>query len=870
MTLPSSLHLRHVPRGVEHPYTPATVERSPRDPIAGQPTRLMIESSPLGAAKSLVVIWRVNGDQEQTASAAYDGGTEITSQWHIDLPSFSEGDRVSYFFVASPGNISSETFEFTVAGWHTAGHVLSWQTRSRSIQLRCEERLSVILSFESECTLSIQYEFDENDSAREENPLLYTLRSASKSTLVLETSTLRCVIHRNPYRLEIFSIQQSKPLWIESNDGLRWLVCGNVVWQIAEHWRPQPRESFFGFGQRYNAFDQRGQSFDAFVFDEYKNQGKRTYLPVPFFISSQGYGVYLKTSHRTHFDLAADTPDCAAIAADDSSFEFLLFVGQPKDIIRTFTEVVGKPSLPPKWTFGLWMSSNEWNSQAIVMEQVTLTERHRIPATVLVVEAWSDETTFYIFNDAQYQTRPSAESFHLEDFKFPADGLWPDPKGLVENLHQRGLKFILWQIPVLKALDQPHEQHDRDTQHALEQKYVVREADDTPYRIRPFWFRGGLVPDFTNPNAQRWWSDKRAYLINDLGIDGFKTDGGEHLWGDELKLSDGRTGAEVNNLFPNLYQATYNQLTGANRILFSRAGFTGTQTVSCHWAGDENSTFAAFRSSIVAGLTAGVSGIAFWGWDIAGFSGGLPSAELYLRATAMATFCPIMQYHSEFNEHRQISRDRTPWNVQRHTGDADVIPVFRYYATLRMNLLPYIWSEAIKSSRCGLPMMRALEIEFPDDTRLKEFPYQYLFGESLLVAPVTWEGATTLKVYLPPGEWYDFWSGERHTGPKIVDYQVPKHVIPVFARGGTVVALNLAESLTLGETVGNDVEQYVHLCFRAYPSQQTATFDWFKNPDSDPVRFDFDQTGVHVLSDLRQNYRILLPPSTSTRETNCL
>jgi alpha-glucosidase (family GH31 glycosyl hydrolase) len=273
-------------------------------------------------------------------------------------------------------------------------------------------------------------------------------------------------------------------------------------------------------------------------------------------------------------------------------------------------------------------------------------------------------------------------------------------------------------------------------------------------------------------------------------------------------------------------------------VLFSRAGFTGTQTVSCHWAGDESSTFEAFRHSVIAGLTAGVSGIAFWGWDLAGFSGEIPSAELYLRATAMAAFCPIMQYHSEFNEHRQPSRDRTPWNIHERTGDTDVIPVFRFYANLRMNLLPYIWSEAIKSSRSGLPLMRALPLEFPDDVQALDFPFQYLFGESLLVAPVAWEGCASLEVYLPSGEWYDFWSGERHSGPKTVQYATPKSVIPVFVRAGSVIALNLDESLALGSPVGNGLSQYRRLTFRVYPAQSSSRFLWFEDPARTPLCFE--------------------------------
>ena len=837
MTASSHFSLQHTPRGVDHPYERSPGEREPRDPIAGHPVALGVETSPPGVAQAVTIVWQVNGGPENTVAATREQDSTTATLWRATLPPLAAGDRVTYRFVASPGETATASFEFTVAGWRTVGRVLSWRTTPRSLIVNCEHGLQVAISCERPDTIRFRLSLTPEEPREEGKPETFVLKEAD-DRLVVETAKLRCVVHRNPYRLEVISAQE-EVLFAESpGGGLTWLAREVDTLRLVEHWMPPLGEAFFGFGMRFNTFDQRGETMDTLVFDQYKNQDRRTYLPVPFFVSSRGYGVYLATSRRTYFDLAASESDRAWFAVEGPSLDFYLFVGQPKEILSAFTDLVGKPLLPPKWAFGLWMSGNEWNSQAVVLKQIALTERHRIPATVMVVEAWSDESTFYIFNDAHYSPKPGTESFGLTDFDFPPAGRWPDPKGLADELHQRGLKLILWQIPVLKTLDAPHAQQDQDVAHALEQGYVVQEADGTPYHIRPGWFRGGWVPDFTNPNAELWWLAKRTYLVNEVGVDGFKTDGGEHLWGDNLRFADGRRGAEVNNLFPNLYQASYRKLAGAGRVLFSRAGFAGVQAESCHWAGDENSTFEAFRHSITAGLTAGASGLAFWGWDIAGFSGEIPSAELYLRATAMAAFCPIMQYHSEFNEHRQPSRDRTPWNIQERTGDPDVITVFRFYANLRMNLLPYIWSEAIKASLSGLPLMRALPFEFPDDPQVYNFPFQYLFGESLLIAPVAWEGYNSLEIYLPQGDWYDFWSGERHTGSKKLRYPTPKNIIPVFVRAGSVIALNLDESFELGSHVGNGVDKYHHLCFRVYPSRRPTHFEWFEDPASAPITFE--------------------------------
>jgi len=205
--------------------------------------------------------------------------------------------------------------------------------------------------------------------------------------------------------------------------------------------------------------------------------------------------------------------------------------------------------------------------------------------------------------------------------------------------------------------------------------------------------------------------------------------------------------------------------------------------VPAHWAGDEASTWAGFRASITAGITAGASGVFFWGWDLGGFSGEIPDAELYLRAAAMATFCPILQYHSEYNHHRRPSRDRTPWNIAERTGDPRVLPGYRTLARLRDRLVPYLANEAQRSVQQRVPLMRALCFDWPDDERIWESPHQYLLGDSLLVAPVVEPGIEEWPVYLPDGAWKDVWTGEDLAGGQVVTRPAPLGRIPVFRRG---------------------------------------------------------------------------------------
>ena len=301
--------------------------------------------------------------------------------------------------------------------------------------------------------------------------------------------------------------------------------------------------------------------------------------------------------------------------------------------------------------------------------------------------------------------------------------------------------------------------------------------------IAPIW--SGASTRTSLNDSTRWWTAKRRYLLDELGIDGFKTDGGEHAWGDELRYHDGTRGDATNNLFANQYAAAYHDLlreTGTDGVTFSRAGFTGAGAVPCHWAGDEDSTWEAFRASITAGLTAGVSGVPFWGWDLAGFSGEIPTVELWARATAMAALCPIMQYHSEYHHGRLPSNDWTPWNIAERHGDDRALEIYRWYAHLRERLRPYLVEQADRTVATGVPLMRPLFVDHPGDARVWEFPYQYQLGDDLLVAPVCWEGLDVLDLYLPAGEWIDVWTGGVHAGASTVSTAVPIDRIPVFAR----------------------------------------------------------------------------------------
>ncbi|MCU1471140.1 MAG: uncharacterized protein JWQ39_2289 [Glaciihabitans sp.] len=557
-------------------------------------------------------------------------------------------------------------------------------------------------------------------------------------------------------------------------------------------------EHITGLGERFDALDHRGTSLDSAVFEQYKSQGaeRKTYLPMPFahVVGGDGWGFHVRTSRRVWFDFGDTTADriWVEVEVDAESatraLDVAFYDGSPREVLTAFLSEVGRPRELPEWVFRLWASSNEWNTQAEVLAQADLHRQHDIPVGSVVIEAWSDESTFTVWRDAQYTSNEDGGPLRLADFTFPPDGAWPDPKGMTDELHARNIRLHLWQIPLIKMRPAPRGQVGADAAAAVRENVLIREvAPDgslRPYRNRGWWFPLGLMPDLTDARAAKWWTDKRRYLVEEVGIDGFKTDGGEHAWGRDLRYLDGRHGDESNNEFPVYYAKAYGDLlesAGKAPMTFSRAGFTGSQAHGAFWAGDENSTWEAFRWSMLAGLSAASSGIVYWGWDIAGFSGDVPTSELYLRSVAAAAFVPIMQYHSEFNHHRQPLRDRTPWNIAERSGDQRVLPVFRRFAKLRERLVPYLSAEARKSIATGAPLMRPLYFDHPHDETVWDFPVQWMLGDSILVAPVISPDATTLRVYLPAGDWVDAFTGIA-TPSGVVERDVPIDELPVYVR----------------------------------------------------------------------------------------
>jgi len=874
----------HDPYGIDDLYSTEATERAPRDPMAGETVHVYATTWPIEAGQSVWITWTKNGVNQTPIGASWDYNSGNNSYWDVDMGSFARGDDITYTVHADVNGGSEQTigpFSFTVTSWSTVTNVTGYVDNGTSIDVTTGDSAG-------DFTPKIRFAFPTTDSFRVQiapagtglsisGSSNYTITDTT-STLEMATTDLVLKLQKNPYRLSVYEgdgttliTQQYDPNTFRN---IGWASDGSsTVTKIEDHYLTPAGERLEGFGERYDYLDQRGQDVHNYVFNQYKNQGSthRTYLSVPFFTNSAGYGIYVPSTQYSIFNLGTYLTDMAGFTVNadgslNSTLEYYFFAGNPTEVVDAYTSVSGRPQLPPKWAFGLWMSANEWNTQTEVEAELANVASYDIPHSAMVLEQWSDEATFYIWHGATYTPTAGSGTLSLSDLTFPAGTAWSDPAAMVTAAHNQNIKVLLWQIPVFKENFDTNpstapQQHLNDKSYATSQGYVVDDGSGSPYRIPSGqWFGDSMVPDFTNTAATDWWMSKRRYLFDDVGIDGFKTDGSEAIFGRDVTFSDGRHGDEMHNAYPNEYTRAYSDYvatrTNGDGTIFSRAGTSGVQAYSIFWAGDQESTFGAFQEAVRAGLSAGQSGIPFWAWDLAGFTGTFPSAELYLRAAAQATFSPIMQYHSE-KANPTTSEARTPWNVQARTGDSTVVPIFRRFANLRMNLIPYIYTEADRSATTGVAMMRAMSSEFPNDTTAAALDQQYMFGDQLLVAPVTNQGDTTKNVYLPAGRWFNFWSGEAVEGPVTVTDTVDLDTIPVYARPGAIVPLNLNNDYELGGTISNSVDTYTNLVFRIFP-EGTSSYSYFDDANS-------THRTISVSKDATtRDVTVTVPPLTTT------
>lgn len=515
-----------------------------------------------------------------------------------------------------------------------------------------------------------------------------------------------------------------------------------------------PDEHLFGLGEKFTDFDKRGQTINAWTTQPNGSETEEAYKNVPFYLSSRGYGLLVDTTNRVEFDLGDTSTVSGQISVSDDTFAFVFFAGPEfSDVLQEYTALTGRPHRPPKWSFGLWMSKYGYETREELEAITSRIREEELPCDVVHLDPYW------------------MQGQHECDFVWDTEN-FPNPEGMIEDLHENGFHLCLWENPYVAIGTEAFEV-------ARDNGYLVGDRTGDPYildRLSISTHRSGII-DFTNPEAVEWYKDQHRRLL-DMGVDAFKTDFGEYLPRDAVH-ANGKTGDVMRNFYPHLYQkAVYESMVEKcgeeGALLWARSGWIGSQQFPVHWPGDPRTTFESMGAVMRGGLSLMLSGYAFWSHDMGGFKG-TPSQKLYIRDAQFGLLTSHARFHG--------TTPREPWEF----GD-EALRIVKKFTELRYSLMPYIYTYAEHASRTGLSVMRPLVLEYQDDPAVYDLATQYLLGEELLVSPVLNEQGTT-TVYLPDDEWVDWWTGKRHEGQQTLRLDVPIDKVPLFQRTGSIVPM---------------------------------------------------------------------------------
>ena len=479
-----------------------------------------------------------------------------------------------------------------------------------------------------------------------------------------------------------------------------------------------PGERIYGCGESFGALNKVGQKVQIMVTDPQGPETDGQYKPVPFFFSNRGYGIFMHTSAPVTADFGASYIGADRLFMADEQLDMFVFFGEPKDILNEYTNITGKSPMLPLWTFGTWMSRITYFSQEEGLDIAKKLRQHKIPSDVIHFD------TGWFGVDWQC------------DYEFAKDR-FKDPKGMLDQMKRDGFHTCLWQLPYFTP-------KNRFFREIVDGGMAVRNAAGSlPYE--------DAVLDFTNPKTVSWYQSKIEGLMK-LGVATIKCDFGEAAPYDGF-YHNGRGGLYEHNLYPVRYnKALWEQVERSHPgegVIWARSAWAGSQRYALHWGGDAATTNTGMLGDLRGGISFGLSGFSFWSHDMGGFVTASPE-DIYRR------WLPFGFLSSHTRAHGAPPTE--PWLISESFTKA-----FRQAAEMKYRLMPYVYAQAKDCTERGLPMVRALLVEFPDDPGAWLVEDQYMFGSQILVAPLL-ESGDSRTVYLPRGKWIDYQSGKVYEG----------------------------------------------------------------------------------------------------------
>ena len=473
------------------------------------------------------------------------------------------------------------------------------------------------------------------------------------------------------------------------------------------------------------------------------------YKNIPFYYTSGGYGVFVNHPGKVSFEVASEKVETVQFSVEDQELEYFLIYGpDPKSILEKYTALTGRPAPLPEWSFGLWLTTSFTTDY--------------------------DEQTVNSFIDGFESRNIPLSVFHFDCFWMKGfewcnfiwdETMFPDPAGMLKRLHDRGLKICVWINPYIA-------QKSPLFREGMDAGYLVKRKDGRVWQW-DLWQAGMALVDFTNPEAAAWYRSKLKALL-DMGVDCFKTDFGERVPVD-VCWYDGSDQEKMHNYYSYLYnQCVFELLTEekgpGEAVLFARSATAGGQKFPVHWGGDSTSQYVSMAETLRGGLSLADSGFAFWSHDIGGFEDD-GSADLYKRWVAFG----LLSSHSRLHGSGSY---RVPWKY-----DEEACEVLKFFVELKSKLVPYLRSLSAEAYERGIPLMRPMHLEFPEDPACGYLDQQYMLGNRLLVAPVFspdgWQ-----SFYLPEGDWVHLLSGQKLSGGRWHREQYDYFSLPLYVREG--------------------------------------------------------------------------------------
>ncbi len=609
-----------------------------------------------------------------------------------------------------------------------------------------------------------------NHIGRREKVAQFSLNTARVQTTFMETdthyvfgsgSTEVYISKLSPWDISFY--RNGVFLTSSGTDSLAHIEDANGKTYLREQLTLSPGECVYGLGERFTSFVKNGQSVETWNADG-GAETEQAYKCVPFYVTSKNYGVFVNNTDNVSYEIGSERVDKAQFSVPGEALEYFVISGEDvKSVIGTYTDLTGRPALPPVWSFGLWLSTSfvtEYDEETI-MAFVDGMQDRGLPVSVLHIDCfWMKEFEW--------------TSFAWDKERFP------DPVGMIRRLHEKGLKVCLWINPYIG-------QKSPLFREGLDANYFVNTGSGAVWQCDG-WQAGMALVDFTNTSARTWYQKYVEELLK-MGVDSVKTDFGERIPTADpffgtlaekqgIVFHNGMTPESMHNYYSYLYnQAVFEilerRLGKSQALLFARSGTAGSQKMPVHWGGDSKSSYTSMAATLRGGLSLALCGFGFWSHDIGGFESGA-TPDLYKRWTQFG----LLSSHSRLHGNEDY---KVPWLY----GE-EAVEVTKLFTRLKLRFMPYLYAAAVESSATGIPVMRPMILEFPKDETCRYLDRQYMLGPSLLCAPV-FSPDGIVSYYVPAGQWTNILTRERIIGPCWCTEQYDYFSLPLLARDNSIL-----------------------------------------------------------------------------------